>query len=141
MNALQIIAVIAGVIIISILLIPGIPNQFKKFKEDAPSSAGKDGGKSIVGKKITWKSVYVPIIIIVVLIFTNPSLKSFKNYIGSFEYSSHSGNIAGQYRKILNVFIFSYYTYNYNGEYSRLEWSRLNGKYIGIAGNFIKLNG
>jgi ABC-type transport system involved in multi-copper enzyme maturation permease subunit len=63
-----------------------------------------------------------------IFIITNPSITSFSNYSHNSTYSKEDP------KRVLNLFIFSIYSQEYNsGNY------RHRSSYIGILGNFIKV--
>lgn len=79
---------------------------------------------------IKWRKQFIYSIaaVLILLIVTNPSLKAFKEYYGMP--SRLSGDIS--YSKNRNYFIFSKFSIDESNEPTRM--------YLGILGNFFKLN-
>lgn len=72
------------------------------------------------------KKYIIGIVILVILIITNPSLNAFRQYCGLTAYNNNYAVV----RRTFNGFIFSIYTINGAG---------FSSKHLGMIGNFYEL--
>jgi len=90
--------------------------------------------KAIPNMSKVKKFQYTLLILITILVLTNPSNESFKHFLYAKFGNSFSRNLNdgdATYGRQSNFFLFSIYTYNKDGD--------RGNKYIGIIGNFFSL--